>query len=380
MQALWRGVFASSVGLALASCTLIEFDRLVPQAAVSDVTNLPTTIRVCPDTARRARAYLAAFQQQRLSQIQRNLYFVQSAIPQLMSHPIVRAAVLHVQYVSANSIVTAQRLLNGRAPPENEALAASVPKPTPVAQTDMVQFGHTVANAVLRNTGSSPDSASAEAKKFWGDVRAYYTAYYQGTFVNYFTQPVTKPAVQLTIDDAEITQAAGVFLELLFDELLTPTVWTQNGKYYPGGGKAPTYLTVFKPTPVPLKTPSGACGMTDIKVEALTYLANTFATAGSGEVSVSVKSFGGIDVGLGIFGKLNVGDNNTLTALVQLVVAESIKRLTVAVAAPILETIEVDDTSTAAPLTATPSTAANRKGQIVQQYTAPFFNAGQSTF
>ena len=66
-------------------------------------------------------------------------------------------------------------------------------------------------------------------------------------------------------------------------------------------------------------------------------------------------------------------------ALVQLVVAEAVKRLTVAVAAPILEAIEVDDNSTAAPLTATPSTAANRKGQIVQKYTTPFFNAGPST-
>jgi hypothetical protein len=46
------------------------------------------------------------------------------------------------------------------------------------------------------------------------------------------------------IGDTEITQAAGVFLEVLFDQLLSSTAWS-DGKsppaaYYPGGGsKAP---------------------------------------------------------------------------------------------------------------------------------------------
>jgi hypothetical protein len=52
--------------------------------------------------------------------------------------------------------------------------------------------------------------------------------------MGYFSaQPVAKPAVQLSITDDEVTQAAAVFLELVFDQILSPTVWT-DGKRRPG--------------------------------------------------------------------------------------------------------------------------------------------------
>lgn len=358
-----------------AGCAL-NLDQLVPQAVISDVSGGPVKISVCKPAGLATPAILASLQAQRLRQIQNNIAFVRNAIPQLTTHPIVNAAFEHVQFASSNALITGRKIL-GASTPEEENQVASIRRPTPVSASDVGQFSHTVADAVLRNTGGTPDTFNAEAQQFWTDVKAYYTQYYQGSFTNYFSQTIQKPTIQLTIGDDEITAAAGVFLELLFDELLTPTVWTDGTLFYPGAGKTkPTYLTVFNQKPATLLTPDGACGMTLAKVKTITYLAQTFATAGSGEVSVSVKSFGGLEVGLGIFGKLSVGDNSTLTKLVQAVVSEAIERLTVEIAAPVLEAIQV----TPANSPAAPSTIVGGKGaKTIQMYSAPFVSSTKTT-
>jgi hypothetical protein len=362
-----------------AGCTLVEFDQLVPRSVLSDLDTIGI-IQPCKPTLAASRATVAVKQGNQLAKIQKNTQFVRSAIPQIGSHPVVNAVLQHVEYISTNSIVQARSYLsNGQTDQADQATMATVSKPAPLAASDIVQFGHTLAETVMRNTGSNPDSTTEEAQQFWSDVKAYYTAYFKGNFVNYFAAQVTKPTAQLTISDTEITAAAGVFLELLFDELLSPTVWIDSSKnYYPGAGKmSPTYLSVFKQTASPLVTPDGACGMTEAKVNTIAYLANTFSTAASGELSVGVKSFGGIEVGLGIFGKLSIGDNSTLTALLQSVASEAVKRLTVAIAAPILEAIEV----VPQPQTAqggrmlTTASAATSQARKIQLYSSPFTSA-----
>jgi hypothetical protein len=373
---------ATAGGLFAAGCTLIEFDRLVPQSAMLDV-DTAGIIQICKPTTT-SKAAVATKQGNQLAKIQSNTQLVRNAIPQIGSHPVVNAVLQHVQYISTSSIATSRHILtNGQTDEADQVYLASVSKPPPLAASDIVQFGRTLAETVMRNTGGNPDTTNEDAQQFWSNVKAYYTAYYQGNFVNYFAQPVSKPTVQLTISDTEITAAAGVFLELLFDQLLSPTVWTDGSKnYYPGAGsKAPTYLGVFKQTAAKLTTPDGACGMTEAKVNTITYLANTFSTAASGELSVGVKSFGGIEVGLGIFGKLSIGDNSTLTALLQAVASEAVKRLTVAIAAPILEAIEVvpaPQTVQGGPMLAARLSTATTRAQKIQLYSSPFTSASRN--
>lgn len=366
-----------------AGCTLIEFDQLVPQSAISDIDTIGI-IQICKPTGTTNPTTVANKQGNQLARIQSNTQFVRNAIPQIGSHPVVNTVLQHVQYISTSSIVTARHFLsNGQTDQADQEYVATVSRPPPLTAGDIVRFGHTLAETVMRNTGGSPDSTTDEAQQFWSNVKAYYTAYYKGDFVTYFAQPVSKPTVQLTISDAEITAAAGVFLELLFDQLLSPTVWIDSSKnYYPGAGsKSPTYLSVFKQTPAKLVTPDGACGMTEAKANTIAYLANTFSTAASGELSVRVKSFGGIQVGLGILGKLSVGDNSTLTALLQSVASEAVKRLTVAIAAPILEAIEVvppSQTVQGGRMLAAASAATSR-ARKVQLYSSPFTSATRNT-
>jgi hypothetical protein len=112
--------------------------------------------------------------------------------------------------------------------------------------------------------------------------------------------------------------------------------------------------------------------MTAAKAATLKYLATTFATAASAETSVSVKSFGGIEVGLGIFGKLSIGDNNTLTALLQSVVTEAVERLTVAIGAPILEAIEIVNPPPLLPR------SPQSQARLIRLYSTPFVSAAGS--
>jgi hypothetical protein len=82
--------------------------------------------------------------------------------------------------------------------------------------------------------------------------------------------------------------------------------------------------------------------MNEIKAQAIDSLVKQFATAASAEVGMLVKSTGAVEVGLGIFGKLNVGDNNLLSELAKGFAAEVVSRLTIQLAVPILSAIDFE--------------------------------------
>jgi hypothetical protein len=381
------------VSFIIAGCAL-NLDQLVPQSAISDFNNnYPGLIQICSSAGPNTPEVLSAAHGQRLAAIQSNIDYVRRiAMPDLAEHPVVNATLQHVQYASASSLVTSRRILNsGRSNAADDAYLAAISRPPSLNHGDIAQFSRTISETVLRNTGSSV-APNDPAQLFWSRVKAYYTAYYQGNFMGYFSaQPVAKPAVQLSITDDEVTQAAAVFLELVFDQILSPTVWTDGkrppGTYYPSGGsKPPTYLGVFKVTPELLAdatpgVPPGACGMTKLKMETLTYLAKTFSTAASGEISITIKSFGGIEVPLGIFGKLNVGDNQILTKLAQMVASEAVTCLTAAIAAPILEAIEIlpsqQSGGAAVPAVYRSTT---QKALMIQMYSSPFISASRKSW
>jgi hypothetical protein len=266
--------------------------------------------------------------------------------PQLGGDPVVNSILEHAWYISTKAAAESQLVL--RASPSGFVASQPVtvaPPPKPITYADLTQFTRNVAIYALRDTGNPAGGAANDP--FWSRLRAYYSAYYQGKFIDYFAHSVDAPKASLTIGDAEIASAVGVFVEALLDEVLQPTVWQDlDGKYYPGGvaNKAgpPTYLSFSNKKPVPIAFAITGCGMNVPKASALGYLAQTFATAASAETSLSIKTAGGIEVGLGVLGKLNVGDNNTLTTVLQSVLPQLIKRLTVAFGAPILEAIDIE--------------------------------------
>jgi hypothetical protein len=315
------------LGYILSGCTAIELDSLVPASALPDVIkscSKPVAQHVAKQKIERMQGILPA---------------------ELKNDAFINHVFERSRYAAENSTMMAKSLLKPGADTE------SVP-PTPMSKPtstlthlDIHGFTKVVTNNVLRRTPSPPnESNSADENAFWTKLRAYYLAYYGGTFYTYFGAKPAKPTLSLTIDDTEIAEAATVFIEFLMDEVLGSPVWVgPDGTYYPGANKnKPTSLTVNNISPIKIKAGPEGCDMNVVKANAINYLATSFSKAASTETNLAIKSAGGIEIGLGVVGKLNIGDNSTLTTLVQTLVSEVVARLTVQFAAPVLEVIDFE--------------------------------------
>jgi hypothetical protein len=211
--------------------------------------------------------------------------------------------------------------------------------PSPVFQLSHADF-HKFANlvseyAIRQPTGLDPFSQL---------VITYYQAYYAGSFNSYFGVKFAKPVLSLTVSDNEINQAATVFVEALFDEALKSPVWKTSGNdgkaiYYPGGNiDLPTVATL--PGWEPVTLPAGCMNLTK-KAKTVSYVAQQFATAASSDTALAIKSVVGLEIGLGLVGKLSIGDNSTLSNLIKAVASEVVLRMTAQVVYSAL--IQVED-------------------------------------
>lgn len=259
-----------------------------------------------------------------------------------------------------------------------------MPKPqNTLTHLDIDRFAKVVSGQVLRRT---PTTANANdpnnTDPFWQKLRAYYVAYFDGNFYTYFGDNLSKPTASLTITDTEIVQAVTVFIELLMDEAFGVQIWIgPDKKYYPGGStNKPTSLAVNNITPPSIPAGPAGCNMNVAKANAMRYLEQGFSKAASAETGLAIKSAGSIEIGLGIVGKLNIGDNNLLASLVQGVVSEIVGRLTVQIATPILEAIDFEQQPTLVQTSPTTTQVVNKitnlkalpKAEVNRIMTSPF--------
>jgi hypothetical protein len=143
---------------------------------------------------------------------------------------------------------------------------------------------------------------------------------------------------------------------------------------------APSLLAINN---IAAKSISGSiygCGMNVPKANTVNYLALAFTKAAEAESNLTIKSVGGIEVGLGILGKVSIGDNSTLTNLVQALVSEIVGRLTVALAVPVLSAIDIEQQPAlkAAQQLAGPSHVAAPKStnaNLIRVLSSPFVSA-----
>lgn len=172
--------------------------------------------------------------------------------------------------------------------------------------------------------------------QFTDQFVAYFSAYYEGNYVDRFGNGLSQPAVSLTIPNAEIAGAVQVFWELVLDYVLLTPVWVDGqGNYFPrtATSTAPPTAVAARPPLVTVQTllnkdDSDKCGITPLKAEAIQYLARLAEDQASALGGLGGGSFGGIQVGLGILGKLSIGDNQTLQALAKTVIGKTFQRAT----------------------------------------------------
>jgi hypothetical protein len=158
----------------------------------------------------------------------------------------------------------------------------------------------------------------------------YFRQYYEGKFVDRFGVKVTKPnlstgiPISINITDAEIAAAETVLLEYLFD-LVDPTPYmgdatsmdkiTAATNFYPGGTPASRPTAADAHTANYFYISSSGCGVTTDNVPALVDLANAAGDRAATIGGLTFNSFGGVGVSLGVFGKISIGDNQTLSTL-----------------------------------------------------------------
>ena len=189
----------------------------------------------------------------------------------------------------------------------------------------------------------------------------YFTAYYEGNFIDRFGNSVTKPEISLTIPDTEIAAALTFMLEYVAD-LIDPTPvlgdqdidpktqkFPANTTFYPGGKntKEPTALIAnlakYK------NIAKNDCGVTTANAPLLKEVANAAgdrAAAISGLVS---QSWGGISFGLGVLGKFSIGDNQTVGTIVKTAATRLGSRLSYAASYWALDNVGQGQAPAAAP-------------------------------
>jgi hypothetical protein len=171
---------------------------------------------------------------------------------------------------------------------------------------------------------------------------AYY--YFSGKMVDRFGAKVAAPTfTDQKITNADITGLIVTLLESVADDALQTPVWVgADGKtFFPGASTSvPSALsysaliangddTKVGTAPIleKMAAPDYGCGMTTLKAQALTLLANNAATWGKGGTGLVVGLFGGANLGTPFaLGKVSVGDNQTLQAIVQSLIVFAAKR------------------------------------------------------
>lgn len=179
---------------------------------------------------------------------------------------------------------------------------------------------------------------------------AYFKTYYDGKFVDRLGQAVTKPAISSTIPDSEIAAAETVLFEYIMDRLdQTPVFGDQPDsdkatKFYPGGSSAskPTVLTVDKERIRYQQIQDSGCGVTTANICLLTGMANGAADRAATVGGLVANTPGGLSIGLGVIGKISIGDNQTLSTLVKTAASRLALRLTYAAAYWSIQNVEIN--------------------------------------
>jgi hypothetical protein len=234
-----------------------------------------------------------------------------------------------------------QPTLQGRATtvanisPQLDAANAAVAPPLDLNNSDFQSFAKAIRNlmvspevavggAQLSAKGAAAENTantSEDKVTFKNAFVSYFSAYYNGKFVDRSGTTLTKPSISRTISDAEIATTLQVMWQLIFDYTLRTPVWKSGDLYYPGATKnEPTAVTANLVTPQSLLADADAehCGITALKAEAIQYLSNAAADRASSLGGMVSGSAGGLHFGFGVLGKLSIGDNQALQAIVQM--------------------------------------------------------------
>ncbi|MFC6310402.1 hypothetical protein E2553_35205 [Paraburkholderia dipogonis] len=233
-----------------------------------------------------------------------------------------------------------------------------------VSLGDAKEFVKILAETQLRPTIQNPQVSGAGGSD--NIFAEYFSTYYSGKFVDRFGQTIAKPSLKLpnltdptksidlslTVSDADIASALTVLVEYLADLLdSTPVLGSSDpDKVTTSGPNATTFYpggTASIPTAYALKTAdykkvSNDCGVTADNAKILGFIAKAAGDEAQMVNGLVAQSAGGIGVSLGVFGKISIGDNQTLGTLIKTFASRAAMRISFASTYLILERIGGD--------------------------------------
>ena len=189
------------------------------------------------------------------------------------------------------------------------------------------------------NTSGLSDSNRqfVSARSFDQTFIKYFEAYYNGKFVDRLGTSLDKPKISSTVPDSEIVAAETVLLEFLIDAIdSTPVMGdtatvTANTNFYPGKfTSVPTANMYGLAKYVQIPTDHTACGITTTNAWVLSDLANAASGQAAAVGGLVANTPGGISFGLGVLGKISIGDNQTLSVMVKTAASRVALRATLA--------------------------------------------------
>lgn len=356
-----RGDFTGLALIALVAlvsgCTAIPLDRLYPSTAASGACQEAKArlespqagfVFVLPKRASARATARTVGESGALRGVERFSDFVSSIgsskeqrLPRDLTNDAVTNAVFAMMVkTSARAQLELGKATGARNAEQDEAAVAAYPVPSRITHRQLKAFADKFFDLQLRPTLMSGRRGDEGGQAFAG----YFEAYYNGKFVDRLGMSVQKPSflssssipLNLTIPNADIAAAFAVLLEYMID-LFDPTPVMgdtktpgDQTKFYPGG------KVDSRPTALGLnfaeyrQLPASGCGVTIKSVPILSMLAHAAgdrATALGGLVS---DSFGGLGVSFGGFGKVSIGDNQTVATLVKTAASRVAARATFA--------------------------------------------------
>jgi hypothetical protein len=163
----------------------------------------------------------------------------------------------------------------------------------------------------------------------------YITQYYQGNYVDRFGVKITKPTLGTTVSDAEITGAFTILLDYIMDlkdptPVFGDTANPAGATFYPGKSKdEPTALlaklATYKQIPA-----NSLCGVTQANISTVYDFASAAGDEAGTVGGLVGQTAGGWELGLGVMGKISIGDNKTLSDLAQTLASRVAQRVTYA--------------------------------------------------
>lgn len=225
----------------------------------------------------------------------------------------------------------------------NEALAApqeaqvrSYGVPDHLTHAQLKAFAKAMFTANLRPAALPGDNAAPSAATTTDNTAALYLrAYYNGDYVDRYGTAVKKPELSTTVTDAQITTALSVLLDYVTDQIdPTPVIGDKdpvNGAppdgvtFLPGKStKAPTALTAKLAT---YRTLDKDCGLTKDNLSMLWALSGAAGDRAAALGGLVAETPGGLEIGLGVLGKISIGDNKTLSEMAKITASRLATRI-----------------------------------------------------